>query len=48
METRPNEMRQLEDTVSLEGAICSRAPEAVIAHVSFFWREAWLRRIAEP
>ena len=47
METRPNEMRRLENTVILEGAICNGGSRGCDRACFFFWREAWLRRSSE-
>lgn len=48
MEARPNEMRRLENTVILEGAICNGGSRSCDRSCFFFWREAWLRRPSEP
>jgi len=47
METRPNEMRRLENTVILEGSVCNGGSRSCDRSCFFFWREAWLRRSTE-
>jgi hypothetical protein len=45
MEGRPGEMRSLNHTVILEGAICNGGSRSCDRACFFFWREAWLRRL---
>lgn len=48
METRPNEMRRLSNTVILEGAYCKGGTRGCDRAAFFFWREAWLNRCDGP
>lgn len=46
LEGKPREeMRRLEHTVILEGAICNGGSRGCDRSCFFFWREAWLKRV---
>jgi hypothetical protein len=47
MEGIPGEMRQLRNTVILEGAICDGGSRSCDRSCFFFWREVWLRRVTD-
>jgi hypothetical protein len=47
MERSPYEVRQLKNTVTLEGALCSGKSIGCGRACFCFWREAWLRRAPE-
>ena len=45
LEGIPGEMRQLKNTVILEGVICNGGSRGCDRSCFLFWREAWLRRV---
>jgi hypothetical protein len=47
MESRPNEVRRLKNTVTLEGALCSGKSIGCGRACFYFWREVWLRRVKD-